>query len=296
MERAEDRNRSYQKVAVIGGISVREDHRLERSTDSSDENIIRGIICNVGTDFVDLLQDNQKVVTVLRNRIKKVKWVEPHCNPCDCDCYECRHSKSSCDCHSVESSCACPSCKKVDHFHDKHRHHECGYHDDHAHKANFGDRGRDHIILDHERRSHHRENDCTCHHHGKHSNWHDDHKRGHCEHGHNDWHDNHKRGHCDEHGHNDWHDDHKRGYHEHGHNDWRDCKCDKHHHRGCCHDRHHSCDCIRCRRVFLLKNEFGHQVIPACNRRVQLRLAGLTGNLSFQFFRLIGCKVEIECS
>lgn len=40
-----------------------------------------------------------------------------------------------------------------------------------------------------------------------------------------------------------------------------------------------------------------HVAIPDCDRRIQLRLAGLTGNLNFQLFRQIGrqVRVELEC-
>jgi len=43
---------------------------------------IKGVICNVGTDFVDILQDNKTVTTILINRILRINWTDPACNPC----------------------------------------------------------------------------------------------------------------------------------------------------------------------------------------------------------------------
>ncbi len=130
------------------------------------EKIIKGKICNSGTDFVDILRDDYTVVTVLRESIRKIKWIDPDCNPCTCD--------TCCD------DCDCDTC--------------C--------------------------------DDCDCDH---------------------------------------------------------DCCCDDHHlgrhHGGCCD--------VVCLHDFS---------IPRCDDRIQLRLAGLTGDLNFQFFRKRGCEVIIECS
>ena len=42
---------------------------------------VKGVIYNVGTDFVDLLRSNKTVVTVLTERICSISWDDPHCNP-----------------------------------------------------------------------------------------------------------------------------------------------------------------------------------------------------------------------
>lgn len=50
---------------------------------------IEGKICNVGIDFVDILQTTGKsttVVTVLIQRICKITWPDPKCNPCKPPC------------------------------------------------------------------------------------------------------------------------------------------------------------------------------------------------------------------
>ncbi|MFP7471356.1 hypothetical protein SFC55_10150 [Niallia taxi] len=48
--------------------------------DMSDE--VEGVICNVGTNFVDILMFDEKVVTVLIEHICKIEWLDKHCNPC----------------------------------------------------------------------------------------------------------------------------------------------------------------------------------------------------------------------
>lgn len=42
---------------------------------------IEGVIYNVGTDFVDVMLNNNTVVTVLTERISSITWDDPHCNP-----------------------------------------------------------------------------------------------------------------------------------------------------------------------------------------------------------------------
>lgn len=53
------------------------------------------------------------------------------------------------------------------------------------------------------------------------------------------------------------------------------------------HGHHHGCG----------TSKIKHVATPDCDRRIQLRLAGLTGNLNFQLFRKIGrhVLVEVEC-
>lgn len=61
-------------------------------------NEVKGKICNVGTDFVDILQDNKTVVTVLLNRICKITWPNKDCSPCKkCNCHKCRPHHCICD-------------------------------------------------------------------------------------------------------------------------------------------------------------------------------------------------------
>ncbi|RFU61441.1 hypothetical protein [Peribacillus glennii] len=43
---------------------------------------VTGRICNVGTNFVDIIMENHKVVTIMINRICKLDWLDKHCNPC----------------------------------------------------------------------------------------------------------------------------------------------------------------------------------------------------------------------
>lgn len=58
---------------------------------------VEGIICNVGTNFIDLKQEDNTVITVLTEKIRLVRWEDPACNPCV--------PPPPCD------SCAtCPSC------------------------------------------------------------------------------------------------------------------------------------------------------------------------------------------
>jgi len=50
---------------------------------------VEGKICNVGIDFVDILQKSgctSTVVTVLIQRICKITWPDHNCNPCKPPC------------------------------------------------------------------------------------------------------------------------------------------------------------------------------------------------------------------
>lgn len=88
----------------------------------------------------------------------------------------------------------------------------------------------------------------------------------------------------------------------------RDCQCHDHenycsqchhHHDSCsCHD--HRSDCSTCHRPHRdcrchhKEVRIHDHVIPFCDERIQLRLAGLTDNLNFKLFRHLGCKVVLE--
>jgi hypothetical protein len=56
--------------------------QVEIELSSPCEDKVEGIICNVGTNFVDVKQDDNTVITVLIERIRLIKWVDPACNPC----------------------------------------------------------------------------------------------------------------------------------------------------------------------------------------------------------------------
>lgn len=135
---------------------------------------LEGIICNVGTDFVDVLQDDQTIVTVLTDRIMNIKWADPDCEPC------CSLNHTDCRCDNHHDHCS--------HCHDHHVH-------------------------------------CP---------------------------------HCD-------------GHHEH---------CDCHHNR-CCETP-----------VIWVRDN----VVPFCDDRIQLRLAGLTDSVNFELFSHKGCRVILGVS
>ncbi len=67
---------------------------------------------------------------------------------------------------------------------------------------------------------------------------------------------------------------------------------DKKHKRRCsdCHRQHQNCHCR------LKKNNIKNPVIPYCDGRIYLRLAGLTDGLPYKLFRHKGCKVVLELS
>lgn len=50
---------------------------------------VKGVICQVGTDFLDILQKDKTVVTILQDRINRIRWKDKDCNPCHCGCDEC---------------------------------------------------------------------------------------------------------------------------------------------------------------------------------------------------------------
>ncbi|MGO4886397.1 hypothetical protein ACJ2A9_01450 [Anaerobacillus sp. MEB173] len=69
-----------------------------------------------------------------------------------------------------------------------------------------------------------------------------------------------------------------------------DCDCNERHTLTCSHCHHHFNDC-RCRLKF---NRIHDHVIPFCDDRIHLRLAGLTDSINFKLFRHQGCKVILE--
>ncbi|MBO8128395.1 MAG: hypothetical protein H0Z39_04235 [Peptococcaceae bacterium] len=61
---------------------------------SGSELSVTGVVCNVGTDFVDVKRDDGTVVTVLTARICKIEWLQPECTPCvpiPCPSHPCDH-------------------------------------------------------------------------------------------------------------------------------------------------------------------------------------------------------------
>ncbi|HZG73287.1 MAG TPA: hypothetical protein VEY51_17255 [Chondromyces sp.] len=59
---------------------------------------VEGTICNVGTNFVDIIKHNKTVVTILIQRICNIVWEDKHCNPCPCCDHDCGHDHGDCDC------------------------------------------------------------------------------------------------------------------------------------------------------------------------------------------------------
>lgn len=70
---------------------------------------IKGIICNSGRDFVDIKLHNHRVVTIMKNRIRKIEWPDKRCNPCSCRGRHDHHHDNCCNCH-YEKSCYIPVC------------------------------------------------------------------------------------------------------------------------------------------------------------------------------------------
>ncbi|HZG83486.1 hypothetical protein [Paenibacillus sp.] len=48
---------------------------------------VKGVVCDVGTDFISVLKDNGVVATILKERICKIDWKDSCCNPCSCRCH-----------------------------------------------------------------------------------------------------------------------------------------------------------------------------------------------------------------
>lgn len=64
---------------------------------------IEGTICQVGLNFVDLLQDNNSVITILTDKITDISWDDPECQKINTGCIG-DHSK-------CEQSECCTECK-----------------------------------------------------------------------------------------------------------------------------------------------------------------------------------------
>lgn len=80
--------------------------------DSSEE--VEGIICNVGTNFVDILKYDEKVVTVLIEHICKIEWLDKHCNPCPVCYFPCNEDHSCPHCGGVHEKME--EVEESDHF------------------------------------------------------------------------------------------------------------------------------------------------------------------------------------
>jgi hypothetical protein len=74
--------------------------------------MVKGILCNAGSDFIDVLQKDDTVITVMRNHVRNIKWPDPDCNPCDCGRkHDCRCDQCcSDDHHCVGFDCRCDLC------------------------------------------------------------------------------------------------------------------------------------------------------------------------------------------
>lgn len=69
---------------------------------------VKGTVCNIGTDFIDVKSSNGVVSTILKERICKINWKDPCCNPCSCECH---------DDHGIHMHCQNCGChgKQYDH-------------------------------------------------------------------------------------------------------------------------------------------------------------------------------------
>jgi len=76
--RGQGRNRRRNQRGRQGGNEGAEEERANQN-----RNVVRGVICNAGTNFVDIRLKSHKVVTILTTNIRKIKWIDKHCNPCD---------------------------------------------------------------------------------------------------------------------------------------------------------------------------------------------------------------------
>lgn len=64
--------------------------------------IVKGVICNIGTDFIDVLRDSGVVATILKERICRIDWKDRCFNPCSCSCHHDGHFHGHCEkcgCH-----------------------------------------------------------------------------------------------------------------------------------------------------------------------------------------------------
>ncbi|MCM3602723.1 hypothetical protein M3175_18465 [Robertmurraya korlensis] len=270
---------------------------------------VEGIIFAVGLDFVEVLQKDHKIVTVLTDRITHVKWPDK----------EVREAVSHC---KHDGNCRCVTLhrfieeeKRGDKMNKNLKHSKKGKKGDPHHCAHCGN-------------YHSRLNPCRCKkkrpNHGrpcgcKQNHRHHDHRPCGC----NKHHDHHAYSPCrcqehhdhhayspyrchEHHSHHDHsscrchsHHEHKpcRCHEHHSHHDHSSCRCHNHHghhhHCTCCQDEHHKGhmqhhDC--CHRNFVCFSDFA---IPFCNDRFALRLAGLTDDLNSRFLQNRGRHVEM---
>lgn len=64
------------------GCPVEIEVECRQGGDGAGKETVKGIICNAGTDFVDIKQANNTVVTLMVEKIRLIKWTDPCCNPC----------------------------------------------------------------------------------------------------------------------------------------------------------------------------------------------------------------------
>jgi hypothetical protein len=226
----------------IGPDAIRFKHKMDID-DHSNVLTIKGTISHVGLDFVDLIQEDDRVISVLTDKISYVSWLDPQCQGLFGNCHEKRHN----------------DCKCVD-FNRRSNHNNGNRHMKHADRkkqmrvcSNCRDKnGR--RIYDLKPNT-------------GHINVHQDLKN--CPHCQNE-HKNRKKDdpHC----------------HDHHRNEHKNRKKDDPH----CHDHHHN-DC--CQQRFTC---FCDHVIPFCDDRIELRLAGLIDDLNFQLLQHKGCKVKLD--
>ncbi|MBB6449220.1 hypothetical protein HNR44_001169 [Geomicrobium halophilum] len=101
---------------------------VEGHVDEVNEKKIKGMICNSGIDFVDVLRDDCSMVTVLKDSIRKIQWLDDlDCdNPCIDDPFKhhdhCHHHHCRFRFHHLLGVDDCLHCE----------HHDCCCHDHHC--------------------------------------------------------------------------------------------------------------------------------------------------------------------
>lgn len=52
---------------------------------------VAGTICDIGTDYIAAKKGNGVVSTILKERVCKIEWKDPCCNPCSCHGHQDSH-------------------------------------------------------------------------------------------------------------------------------------------------------------------------------------------------------------
>ncbi|WP_077214719.1 hypothetical protein [Bacillus dakarensis] len=216
---------------------------------------IKGKIVDVGIDFVEILQDDHLIISVLTDRITHIKWPGQWASE---RVLQCKHH-GNCHCVQIGRLSDFNDRREKKRKKDKEFHHSCkGCNKTPCQCYSKNHRGVKHTNkrkkFDELRHDH-----CPqCHH--EHREKHD--RCPHCHHEHRERHD-----HCPH-----CHDEHDRRY------DYSEHFYHMRNNR-CCHQKF-TCFC--------------DHAIPFCDERFELRLAGLNDDLKFKLLQHKGCKVEIQ--